>query len=60
MTAKVESTFDDDARETALLSWDLHNDSLSEGGKLSPLVSDVAASVRLTTTVNLISALSGR
>jgi len=60
MTAKAESTFDDGTRETALLSGILHNDSLSEGGKLGPPVSDVAARVRLTITVNLISALSRR
>lgn len=47
MTAKADPALDYDASETALLFVDPYNDFLSEGGKLWPLVSDVAASVRL-------------
>lgn len=47
MTATIDAARAYEASETALLFVDPYNDFLSEGGKLWPLVSDVAASVKL-------------
>lgn len=47
MTATAAFTRDYAPSETALLFVDPYNDFLSEGGKLWPLVSEVAASVQL-------------